>query len=128
MIHILRYLFILAAVTVLAAGTAALLARCAGREALCLGGYSLPLRWGRAAHGEPFTRSMALRAALWAGVYLAALYAVTALYCAVGRRPLPEPGGAGLPRLHREWPTSFPRVLSTLPLDCAGSARTSRQL
>ncbi len=83
--HILRYLYLLAAVAVLAAGTAALLARCAGRKTLNLGGHSLPLRWGGASHGETFTRSMALRAALWAGAYLAALYAVTALFCAVAR-------------------------------------------
>ena len=57
--HILRYLYLLAAVTVLAAGTAALLARCAGRKALCLARHSLPLRWGGASHGETFTRSMA---------------------------------------------------------------------
>ena len=82
MAHILRYLFQLAAVAALAAAALTLLLRLSRREAVRIGHRTLPLRWGACA-GQPFTRAMALRAALWAVGYLAAVYAAAALYCAV---------------------------------------------
>ena len=83
MIHILRYLFQLAAVTALAAAALALLARIAGRETVSLGPRTVPLRWRAPCRGQSFTRSMALNAALWGLAYLAAVYAAAALCCAV---------------------------------------------
>ena len=85
MIHIFRYLFQLAAVAAVAALAAAALApllRLSRQEAVRLGSRTVPLRWGACA-GQRFTRTMALRAALWAAGYLAVVYAAAALYCAV---------------------------------------------
>lgn len=83
MVHILRYLFQLAAVAVLTAGTLALLLRLNRREAVRLSGRIVPLRWGNPCSGQHFTGPMALRAAFWAVGYIAAVYAAAALYCAV---------------------------------------------
>ncbi len=83
MIHILRYLFQLAAVTALAAAALALLLRIAGRETLTLGPRIVPLRWDAPCRGQSFTRAMALVASLWGLAYLAAVYAAAVLYCAV---------------------------------------------
>ena len=66
---ILKYLFLCAGTALPIAGAAAMLRRCREEEA--------PTR------GEPFTRAMALKAALFALGYLAAVYAAAALYCAV---------------------------------------------
>lgn len=66
---ILKYLFLCAGTALPIAGIAAMLRRCGEEEG--------------PARGQAFTRAMALKAALFALGYLAAVYAAAALYCAV---------------------------------------------
>lgn len=66
---ILKYLFLFAGTALPIAGAAAMLSRCRAGEATVL--------------GQRFTWAMALKAALFALGYLAAVYAAAALYCAV---------------------------------------------